>query len=253
MAPGASTSVECPVLAGSRGVLAPLFDPGWRVLLVLALSGQLAAQPAGRPPDVLPAAAVGRLAESFDRASRHRQHAWRDTPPTNSDGTVNAYIEIPRGERRKFEFDMRANTRAVDRIMPADIGAYPVNYGFVPQTISYDGDPFDVLVLGPPLRGGAMARGRIVGLMLMEDEKGIDSKVVLSPVDRDGRPTHSLTRADQDRIGAYFDSYKQHEPKGFSDVPGWSAPEDGQAHIVMTHAFFRQCRRSIHSECRIAP
>ena len=57
-------------------------------------------------------------------------------------------------------------------------------------------------------------RGRIVGLMLMEDEKGIDSKVVLSPLDGDGRPTHPLTPADQDRIGAYFDSYKRHEPSG---------------------------------------
>ena len=55
-------------------------------------------------------------------------------------------------------------------------------------------------------------RGRIVGLMLMEDEKGIDSKVVLSPLDGDGRPTHPLTPADQDRIGEYFDSYKRHEP-----------------------------------------
>ena len=50
---------------------------------------------------------------------------------------------------------MRANARAIDRMMPVDVGGYPVNYGFVPQTISYDGDPFDVLVLGPPLAGGA--------------------------------------------------------------------------------------------------
>ena len=47
---------------------------------------------------------------------------------------------------------MRANRRAIDRMIPISIGGYPVNYGFVPQTVSYDGDPFDVLVLGPPLR-----------------------------------------------------------------------------------------------------
>ncbi len=245
---------ECPVLARSQDMRARRLNQlGGRVLLVLGLSALVAAQPTARPPNVLPAAAVGRLAESFDAASRHQHHAWRDTPPTNGDETVNAYIEIPRGERRKFEFDMRANIRAIDRVMPTDVGAYPVNYGFVPQTISYDGDPFDVLVLGPPLPGGAMARGRIVGLMLMEDEKGIDSKVVLSPVDRDGRPTQALTQADRDRIGAYFDSYKRHEPKGFSDVPGWSSPEDGLAHVVVTHAFFRQCRSSVYSACRVDP
>jgi inorganic pyrophosphatase len=169
----------------------------------------------------------------------------------DGDGLVNAYIEIPRGERRKFEFAMGANSRAVDRVMPEDVGPYPVNYGFVPQTISYDGDPFDALVLGPPLPGGDVVRGRIVGLMLMEDEKGIDSKAVLSLVDGGGRPTHALTRADQERIGAYFDSYKRHEPNAFSDVPGWGSPEDALAHIVMTRAFFQQCREPRGSPCRI--
>jgi inorganic pyrophosphatase len=222
-------------------------------LLALGLQALALAQPTPQPPDILPPAAVDKLAASFDAASTHRRHAWRDTPPTNAAGTVNAYIEIPRGERRKFEFDMHGNTRAVDRIMPADFGAYPVNYGFVPQTISYDGDPFDVLVLGPPLTGGNIVRGRIVGLMLMEDEKGIDSKVVLSPLDRDGRPTQALTQADRDRIGSYFDTYKRHEPKGFSNVPGWSSPEDGMAHIVMTHAFFRRCREARGTPCRIDP
>ena len=219
----------------------------------LMVPAMIAAQVPQRPPDVLPPAATVKLAESLDAARGHRHHTWRDTPPTNGGDLVNAYIEIPRGERRKFEFAMGANSRAIDRMIPEDVGPYPVNYGFVPQTISYDGDPFDVLVLGPPLPGGAMAQGRIVGLMLMEDEKGIDSKVVLSPLDRDGRNAQAVTQADRDRIGAYFDSYKRHDPKGFSNVPGWSSPEDGLAHIVMTHAFFRQCRSSVYSACRVDP
>ena len=79
-----------------------------------------------------------------------------------------------------------------------------MNYGFVPQTVSYDGDPFDVLVLGPPLPGGTTVRGVIVGLMQMEDEKGLDSKVVLSPVDPQGHPRFELTAVDRDEIGDYF-------------------------------------------------
>jgi hypothetical protein len=88
---------------------------------------------------------------------------------------------------------MNANARPIDRMIPTDVGGYPVNYGFVPQTVSYDGDPFDALVLGPPLPDGQFVRGVIVGVMFMEDEKGLDSKVVLSRTDASGRPVHALT------------------------------------------------------------
>ena len=218
--------------------------------LLLCAPALLAAQPTSRPSNVLPETAVARLTSSLDAARPHRDHIWRDTPPFDRADLVNAYIEIPRGERRKYEFAMKDNERAIDRIIPEDVGGYPVNYGFVPQTISYDGDPFDALVLGPALAGGRMVRGRIVGLMLMEDEKGIDSKVVLSLVDGAGRATHTLTEEEQTRIGDYFDSYKRHDPAGFSDVPGWGSSDDGRAHITMTHAFFVRCRSTV-GLCRI--
>jgi inorganic pyrophosphatase len=219
--------------------------------LLLCLPALVAAQFPTRPPNVLPATAVAKLASSLDASRAHRRHLWRDMPPFASDDLVNAYIEIPRGERRKYEFAMKANERAIDRIIPDDVGGYPVNYGFVPQTISYDGDPFDALVLGPALPGGRIVRGRIVGLLLMEDEKGIDSKVVLSRVDGSGRPTHQLTQEDRTRIGNYFDTYKRHEPGGFSNVPGWGSPDDGRAHVTMTNAFFRDCRQRDGQPCRI--
>ena len=221
------------------------------VALLLSLAASLTAQPSTEPPGILPQTAVAKLEASLEAARQHRHHTWRDTPPFDAAGIVNAYIEIPRGERRKYEFAMKENSRAVDRIIPEDVGPYPVNYGFVPQTISYDGDPFDALVLGPPLPGGSVVRGRIVALMLMEDEKGIDSKVMLAPVDRNGRATQQLTQADQDSIGAYFDSYKRHEPNGFSNVPGWGTAVHGRAHVAMTHAFFQRCRTS--GPCRVDP
>ena len=79
---------------------------------------------------------------SLAAATPHVTHLWRDNAPINDDDTVNVFVER-----------------------------------FVPHTVSYDGDPFDGLVLGPPLEGGRMVRGVIVGLMLMEDEKDLDSKV----------------------------------------------------------------------------
>jgi inorganic pyrophosphatase len=129
----------------------------------------------------------------------------------NEDGTVNAYIEISRGDRRKWEFDMRANARAIDRVIVQGIGGYPVNYGFVPRTVSYDGHPFDALVLGPSVPGGDVVRGVIVGLMYMEDEKGIDSKVVLAPINEDGSTRYQLTLTNRQETEEYFRSYKRGE------------------------------------------
>ena len=202
------------------------------------------------PPAVLPSRATTALATSLKAAAAHKAHVWRDMAPINADGTVNAYIEIGVGDRRKWEFDMRANARAIDRMIPPDIGGYPVNYGFVPQTVSYDGDPFDVLVLGPPIVGGELVRGVIVGVMFMEDEKGLDSKVVLSRT-ANGRPRDELTSAVQQKIGDYFKRYKQHEPGAFSKVPGWGSAADGLAYVRTTHAFFRECRQRAGAPCTL--
>src|SRR5687767_12514240 len=91
------------------------------VFLLLILPVAVAAHMAGTPPHELPEIATAQLAESLEAARQHTSHVWRDTPPLNEDGTVNAYVEIPRGERRKWEFDMKANARAVDRVMPEKI------------------------------------------------------------------------------------------------------------------------------------
>ena len=220
-------------------------------LLVLLFPCAVAAQDYGRPPAVLPPSATTALATSLTSAAPHEKHVWRDTPPINSDGTVNGYIEIARGDRRKWEFDMHANARAIDRMMPEDIGGYPVNYGFVPQTVSYDGDPFDVLVLGPALPDGRLVRGVIVGVMFMEDEKGLDSKVVISQLGAEGRPLYALTQDLQREIGGYFSRYKQHEPGAFSKVPGWGSVAEGRAYVTMTHEFFRGCRARAGTSCTV--
>jgi inorganic pyrophosphatase len=207
--------------------------------LIAAFATGLAAwQPSAPAPDGLPPAALAKLSRSLEAARGHARHVWRDTPPRNADGTVNAYIEIARGDTRKWELDMAANARAIDRIMPDSVGGYPVNYGFVPQTVFYDGDPFDALVLGPPIEGGTMVRGVVVGVMYMEDEKGLDSKVVLSLLSEDGRPLHRLTADDQERVAAYFRRYKEHEPAAFSKVPGWGTIAEGEALVARSHAFF---------------
>jgi inorganic pyrophosphatase len=208
-----------------------------------------AAQTMGAPPRSLPASATEHLVADVAAARQQATNVWRDTTPLNADGTVTSYIEIPLNETRKYEFDIKTNARFVDRVMPPDVGGYPVNYGFVPQTVSYDGDPFDVLVLGPALPGGKVVRGIPVGVMFMEDEKGLDSKIVVSPPDREGRPQFALTPADQQKIGTYFAHYKEHEPGKFSKVPGWGTAAEGIVYVQTTHAFFTKCSTTTSGPC----
>jgi inorganic pyrophosphatase len=208
-------------------------------VIVLVVSLFLALQSA--PPATLPPVAAAKLRDSLKSAAAHKQHIWRDTPPLDGQ-LVNGYIEIPLGSRQKYELDMAKNAPVIDRVIPEKIGGYPVNYGIVPQTVSYDGDPFDVLVLGPPIKTGEMVKGVIVGLMHMTDEKGLDSKVVVSRVGRDGKALHQLTDADRKRMADYFNRYKRDDddPKTFATVPGWGTAADGLAFVRRTHEFFVQ-------------
>jgi len=221
------------------------------VVITTLAAGGLVTQPPELAPRALPAVAATKLVESLDAARRHSQHAWRDALPRNADDTVNAYIEISRGDRRKWELDMRANARAVDRVIPESIGGFPVNYGFVPQTVSYDGDPLDALVLGSPIDGGATVRGIVVGLMYMEDEKGLDSKVVLSPADARGQPLHELSASERERIAAFFAHYKAHDAGAYSKVTGWGSVAEAASLVARTHAFFLVCRDHLDQPCLI--
>jgi inorganic pyrophosphatase/pyrrolidone-carboxylate peptidase len=191
--------------------------------------------------DTISAKTMAKLMESLEETRPHAKHLWRDTPPFNADGTLNGYIEIPRGELTKHEFDIASNQRAVDRQLPAELVGYPINYGYVPQTISYDGDPFDVLVLGPPLPGGTFVKGKIVGLMYMDDEKGPDMKVVISPVDAKGKPLYRLTTEEKARVGGWFDGYKRWEAHlgKWARVTGWGDAGEGKRFVDRTHGFFQ--------------
>lgn len=207
--------------------------------MVIALA--VAIQVAVAPPESLPAPAAAKLQASLKSAAAHKQHVWRDTQPFDGQ-LLRGYIEIPLGGRQKYELDMAKNAPVVDRLIPEKIGGYPVNYGIVPQTVSYDGDPLDVLVLGPAIPTGELVKGAIVGLMHMRDETGLDSKVVISPVGADGTPTHRLADADRWRLAEYFNRYKRDDddPKTFATVPGWGTAAEGLAFVRVTHGFFLQ-------------
>jgi inorganic pyrophosphatase len=85
----------------------------------------------------------------------------------------------------------------------------------------------------------------------MEDEKGPDSKVVLSPVKPDGSAMHELTAPVRDEIAGYFQKYKLGQPGKFSKVHGWGSIADARDYLTTARAFFRQCRKHAGGSCRI--
>ena len=106
--------------------------------------------------------------------------AGKDVP-----NDINVIIEIPMNhDPIKYEMDKDSGAIFVDRFMQTSM-SYPANYGFVPHTLSEDGDPIDVLVISHwPIMPGAVIRSRPIGVLLMEDESGKDEKIIAVPVSK---------------------------------------------------------------------
>ena len=117
-----------------------------------------------------------------------------DNPPHE----INVIIEIPQGGVPvKYEVDKKSGAMFVDRFLHTAM-FYPANYGFIPHTLSEDGDPVDCLVVAPtPVAPGVVIRARPIGALLMEDEKGTDEKIIAVPVDK----LHPFYK----RVGSYRD------------------------------------------------
>ena len=132
---------------------------------------------------------------------------------------VNVIIEVPiGGEPIKYEMDKAAGTLVVDRFLHTPM-RYPGNYGFVPHTLSEDGDPIDVLVANTrPIVPGAVINVRPIGVLRMEDDAGGDEKILAVPVPRLTRRyehVHNYTdlpRITLEQVQHFFEHYKDLEP-----------------------------------------
>lgn len=158
---------------------------------------------------------------------------------TNPPHEVNVVIEVPiGGEPIKYEMDKAAGTLVVDRFLYTPM-RYPGNYGFIPHTLSEDGDPCDVLVANTrPIIAGAVISVRPIGVLRMRDEAGGDEKIV-------GVPTSKLTKR-YDKIQNYtdmppitvqqiehfFSHYKDLEPGKWVEFTGWGDAEAARALIL---------------------
>ncbi len=171
------------------------------------------------------------------------------TPGRNPPSDIHAIIEIPFGGMPvKYEIDKASGTLFVDRFLHTAM-FYPGNYGFVPHTLSEDGDPIDVLVLAPvQVVAGSIIRCRPVGALLMRDQAGGDEKVLAVPVDA-LHPYYSgiqnykeLPSILLDQIAHFFQHYKDLEKGKWTELGQWvDAHDAGQ--LVMA-AIERERRKT---------
>ena len=158
-----------------------------------------------------------------------------DNPPND----INVIIEVPvGGQPIKYEMDKNAGVLVVDRFLYTPM-TYPGNYGFVPHTLSDDGDPIDVLVCNTrPLVPGCVINARPIAVMMMEDNSGLDEKILAVP-------SHNLTkRYDKvlshddlpditlQQIVHFFEHYKDLEPGKWVKVGGVEGPDKARSLII---------------------
>lgn len=127
---------------------------------------------------------------------------------------INAIIEIPYGSSVKYELDKESGAVFVDRVMASAV-YYPANYGFIANTLADDGDPVDILVLNEyPIQAGAVIPCRLIGVLIMEDESGMDEKLLAVPTSKvdasfEGiKSLEDLPKARLAKIKNFFETYK---------------------------------------------
>ena len=177
--------------------------------------------------------------------SLDRVPAGKDVP-----NDCNVVIEIPmRADPIKYEVDKETGAVFVDRFMSTAMH-YPCNYGYIPQTLSMDGDPCDVLVLSPvPLVTGVVVRCRPIGMLNLDDEAGGDSKILAVPIDklsslyRAIKSPRDLPEIETRQIQHFFEHYKDLEPGKWVRVGSWVEAEDARREILESIQRFKKSKR----------
>jgi len=149
-------------------------------------------------------------------------------PAKTKDNSFNVIIEIPMNDNPvKYEFDKEIGAIMVDRFMQAPM-FYPCNYGFIPHTLSQDGDPVDVLVMSQyPIIPGAIIKVRPVGVLIMEDESGVDEKILAVPTNKidvtfeNIKDISDVPQMIKDRINHFFENYKKLEKGKWVKIVAW--------------------------------
>jgi inorganic pyrophosphatase len=160
-----------------------------------------------------------------------------------TDAPLVCIIEIPKGSRNKYEYDPELGGIKLDRFVSASV-VYPTDYGYVPETLSPDGDPLDVLVcVSEPTFPGCIVPSKPIGLFRMADEKGPDDHVVCVPCSDPGwnylNHVDDLPRLLRAEIGHFFSVYKDLDADKHSEVKGWGGVDAALETIEKAREAFR--------------
>ena len=163
-----------------------------------------------------------------------------DKPPT----LLNMVIEVMSNSRDKYEYNLEWEAFVLDRIIPSSV-VFPVEYGFVPQTWFDDGDPLDIMALSfEPLEVGAIAKVRVIGALIIEDEAGLDAKI-LSVLVNDARfeGYNDITDVHQHQlkeIQEFFETYKRLEPHKWAKIKGWKNAKEAKEIVNYALELYRE-------------
>ncbi|MBI5447951.1 MAG: inorganic diphosphatase [Gammaproteobacteria bacterium] len=165
------------------------------------------------------------------------------TPGVNAPHDIHVIIEIPtQSAPVKYEVNKATGALFVDRFLTTAM-YYPCNYGYIPQTLSEDGDPVDALVLSPfPLINGSVIRCRPIGMLEMTDEAGLDAKLLAVPINKLSTLYQKMEKPEDvpvqilDTIRHFFEHYKDLEEGKWVKVVGWAGPERAKQEIVASIA-----------------
>src|SRR5579863_3008308 len=150
---------------------------------------------------------------------------------------INVLIEIPKNSMVKYKVDKESGILHVDRFIHTAMG-YPFNYGFLPNTLSKDGDSVDVMVISTyPVQAGSLLPSRVIGMLEMEDESGIDNKIIAVPT-RTVDPFYAtiqdlsdLNEATKNLIKHFFENYKDIEPGKWTKVNNFVGKQEAWREI----------------------
>ncbi|MCJ7559020.1 inorganic diphosphatase [Candidatus Bathyarchaeota archaeon] len=164
---------------------------------------------------------------------------WKDIPVGDKPPELlNMVIEVISNSRDKYEYNLKWEAFVLDRIIPSSV-VFPVEYGFVPQTWFEDGDPLDIMALSyEPLEVGAIAKVKVIGALIIEDEEGIDPKI-LSILVNDARfegykDITDIHKHELVEIQEFFETYKRLEPHKWAKAKGWKNAQEAME--IVDHA-----------------
>lgn len=150
---------------------------------------------------------------------------------------INVFIEIPQGSSVKYELDKDSGVLAVDRFLYTSM-VFPFNYGFVPESHAKDGDPLDIILISSmPVVPGVLVAARPIGLLQMEDEAGLDDKIIAVPIEKIDpfsakyQDIADLEEPIKNKIKHFFESYKQLEPGKWVKLKSFLGKEEAEKEI----------------------